>query len=329
MLKNTAYQILLTAILLGASSTWAASFDCAAAARPIEKTICSDQELSSLDEKLNKSYQSALVKNPEIKFSQREWLKALSLCNTDSNPVDCLRKAFRARIQVLNHVANPSVGTLGIEILGLYRINGQNGLQVGNVTANGSGYNAGIIAGDFIVEINNNKIDDINQVMEQLSVAPGQSVLLKIVKKDNSERIIQVKMGSKADVTTQPALELNNNANETIIASPAADSPNGDARPDDKKIDSNIEPKSGGGMGWLVGLIACIGAAFYYFKQQKTKGAKPADPQKARASVDLSQARQDKPKAQGSPKTTPEPSKELSKEERLKQQQLNAFKNLK
>jgi uncharacterized protein len=329
MLKITTLKILLSATLMGAFSAWGASFACNAAARPIEKTICSDQELSSLDEKLNQSYQSALIKNPEIKFSQREWLKALSECNADSNPVECLRKAFRARIQVLNHIANPSVGTLGIEILGLYRINGQNGLQVGNVTANGSGYNAGIIAGDFIVEINNKKIDDINQVMEQLSIAPGQSILLKIVKKDNSERVIQVKMGSKADVTTQPTLEQNSNASQTVSVSPTADSPNSDTKPADKKADSNTEPKGGGNMGWLVALIAGIGAAFYYFKKQKNKDIKRATSQEVKPPNNSAQAEVVKTKTQKPPKPTPEKPKEPSKEERLKQQQLNAFKNLK
>ena len=339
MLKKNTLQILLSATLMGSFSAWGASFDCNAAARPIEKTICSDQELSSLDDKLNQSYQSALIKNPEIKFSQREWLKALNQCNTDSNPIECLRKAFRARIQVLSHIANPSVGTLGIEILGLYRINGQNGLQVGNVTTNGSGYNAGILAGDFIVEINNKKIDDINQVMEQLSIAPGQSVLLKIVKKDNSERVIQVKMGSKADVTTQPALEQgqaqalsgekNSNANETVGSNPPVESPNNDAKPGEKKTDLDTNVKSSGSMGWLVALIASLGAAAYYFKKQKTRDAKSATTQKVISPVHSAQAEAVKTKTQEPPKPIPEPLKELSKEERLKQQQLNAFKNLK
>lgn len=328
MLKKTTLKILLSATLMGTFSAWGASFDCNSAARPIEKTICSDQELSSLDEKLNISYQSALIKNPEIKFSQREWLKALSECNADSNPIECLRKAFRARIQVLSHIANPSVGTLGIEILGLYRINGQNGLQVGNVTANGSGYNAGILAGDFIVEINNKKIDDINQVMEQLNIAPGQSLLLKIVKKDNSERVIQVKMGSKADVTTQPTLEQNSNASDTAGVSPTADSSNSDTKTADKRADLSAEPKSGGSMGWLIALVAGIGAAIFYFKKQK-KDTKAATPQKVKPPINTAQAKVEKPKAQEQTKSIPEPPKELSKEERLKQQQLNAFKNLK
>jgi uncharacterized protein len=292
-----------------------------------------------LDEKLNLSYQSALIKNPEIKFSQREWLKALNQCNSDSNPIECLRKAFRARIQVLNHIANPSVGTLGIEILGMYRINGQNGLQVGNVTTNGSGNNAGILAGDFIVEINNKKIDDINQVMEQLSIAPGQSVLFKIIKKDNSERVIQVKMGSKADVTTQPTLEQgqaqalsgekNNNPNETVGTNPSVEPSNKGAKPSEKKADLNAESKSGGNMGWLVALIASLGATYYFFKKQKTKNTKPATSQNAMTADNSAQVKVTKPEAKEPSKPIQEPPKELSKEERLKQQQLNAFKNLK
>jgi hypothetical protein len=81
-------------------------------------------------------------------------------------------------------------------------------------------------------------------------------------------------------------------------------------------------------MGWLVALIASIGAAIFYFKKHK-KETKAATPQKDKPPINTAQAKVEKPKTQEPTKSTPEPPKEPSKEERLKQQQLNAFKNLK
>ena len=48
--------------LLCPSTTMAASFDCAKAVTNIEKMICSDAELSKLDEELSKAYSEVLKK---------------------------------------------------------------------------------------------------------------------------------------------------------------------------------------------------------------------------------------------------------------------------
>jgi uncharacterized protein len=66
------------AIFVIPSVVFAASFDCGKAASEVEKIICSDDELSRLDESLQKAYLEALkradIKNQMIK-SQRQWLK--------------------------------------------------------------------------------------------------------------------------------------------------------------------------------------------------------------------------------------------------------------
>ena len=71
--------------LFGLLSTQAiaASFDCHKAASWLEKTVCSDPELSKLDEQLAKAYHDALAGlspqgQEETKQYQRQWLKEIS-----------------------------------------------------------------------------------------------------------------------------------------------------------------------------------------------------------------------------------------------------------
>lgn len=322
------------------TATFAASFNCSTAARPIEKTICSDQELSSLDEKLNQSYQNALSKNPEIRATQREWLKALSLCNTDATPTECLKQAFRARIQVLNRAANTDVGMLGIEILGLYRVNGQNGLQVGSVIPNSSGFNAGIMPGDFIIEINNRKIEDINQVTEQLGFPPGQTVTLKIIKKDNLERSVLVKIGDKLDAmhqqittpnegSTPTASSTSITSNESINNTAPQSATKVEQQPKNEGNKDSSQSRSDNESFLIAGLLILLGTGYYY-RKQKDGPKKPEARQEKEKSAPLTSAKRDavnKPPSQIKPKDSSKPG--LSKEELLKQQQINAFKKLK
>lgn len=89
----------------------AASFDCQKASTPVEQAICSDDELSGLDEQLNHSY-SAHLNSPEqdaaqLKSTQRAWLrKNRQRCETSGNVRDCLSSAYRERLDELG----PSTG---------------------------------------------------------------------------------------------------------------------------------------------------------------------------------------------------------------------------
>lgn len=90
---------LLTAALSNASN--AASFDCAKAGTVQEKLICADRTLSSLDEKLAQSYQSAASESPkpeEIKKLQQQWLRNIRNKCT-SKP--CLVESYEKRIDEL------------------------------------------------------------------------------------------------------------------------------------------------------------------------------------------------------------------------------------
>jgi uncharacterized protein len=60
--------------------TFPASFDCKKATTEVEKLICSNEELSQLDEELNKAYKELLSKvnkddKKKIIQEQREWIK--------------------------------------------------------------------------------------------------------------------------------------------------------------------------------------------------------------------------------------------------------------
>ena len=70
--------ILLAAclFLIGAEAR-AASFDCAKAAAPVEKTICGDPALSQADERLAGAFAAALAVTLDprsLRTEQRQWL---------------------------------------------------------------------------------------------------------------------------------------------------------------------------------------------------------------------------------------------------------------
>lgn len=64
---------------LSTKASFSASFDCSKATKKIEKTICSDPELSRLDEQMSKAYMVSKIINPDkvqqIALEQKKWLK--------------------------------------------------------------------------------------------------------------------------------------------------------------------------------------------------------------------------------------------------------------
>ena len=82
----------------------AASFNCAKASTANEIAICSDDELSTLDETLAAVYKqarSSVSDAKRLKGEQVNWIKSLGTC--DGN-VDCLLSAYRNRILVLDYL---------------------------------------------------------------------------------------------------------------------------------------------------------------------------------------------------------------------------------
>ncbi len=80
--------------------SYGASFDCQKASTDVEKLICSDTQLSVLDEDLAKAYKSAVQKDPDrVKTQQQRWLK---YTRNDCNTLECLKDAYRFQIDRLN-----------------------------------------------------------------------------------------------------------------------------------------------------------------------------------------------------------------------------------
>ena len=82
----------------------AASFNCAKASSKNEIAICSDPELSNLDEILAATYKetrSNVSDTKKLKGEQINWIKSVGTC--DGN-VDCLLGAYRNRILVLDYL---------------------------------------------------------------------------------------------------------------------------------------------------------------------------------------------------------------------------------
>ncbi|MHB8624486.1 MAG: lysozyme inhibitor LprI family protein [Sulfuricaulis sp.] len=83
----------------------AASFDCEKAVSTIEKTICGDDELSKLDEKLYTAYKNALQNDKHansIRHSEEQWIKDRNHC-TDAA---CMKIAYEKRITELTSIAD-------------------------------------------------------------------------------------------------------------------------------------------------------------------------------------------------------------------------------
>jgi uncharacterized protein len=84
-----------------------ASFDCQKAASPVEKTICSDSQLSELDSFMGQTYRKALEDsaNPDaLKAEQRSWL---SNKRNRCQSADCLRQCYTDRLNEIYSAGSP------------------------------------------------------------------------------------------------------------------------------------------------------------------------------------------------------------------------------
>ncbi len=94
------YAFLTLLLSLVATSATAASFDCKLAQSKVEKMICVDNGLSTLDDQLDAIYLQIRKSVPDDqmeKATQRAWLKARDTCAD----MACLRRSYTARIAEL------------------------------------------------------------------------------------------------------------------------------------------------------------------------------------------------------------------------------------
>lgn len=103
-MKSSEKIFLLLSIIFTISNAHAVSFDCNKASRVFEKAICSNIELSKLDDELNVAYKNAFSINPEIKISQRDWIKSSRLCENNLSDLDkCIKNAYIDRLVILKN----------------------------------------------------------------------------------------------------------------------------------------------------------------------------------------------------------------------------------
>ena len=99
-------KIFFSTLLLFSSDVFATSFDCKKAQSPVEKLICSDPKISSLDEKLARDYKSAIQSRSgtQLIAGQRKWIiEVRDKCLTS----DCLINAYVVRDKWLLAHARP------------------------------------------------------------------------------------------------------------------------------------------------------------------------------------------------------------------------------
>lgn len=117
------YVLVFVVLGPGSSLLYAASFDCTKASSGVEQRVCSNKELSELDEQLSSEYKAALkvTANPsKLRQSQREWLeKRRNGCNDPTKRVHagidyCLKPTYQNRIIELRALSTPFERVLGV-----------------------------------------------------------------------------------------------------------------------------------------------------------------------------------------------------------------------
>jgi uncharacterized protein YecT (DUF1311 family) len=89
-------------LTLSALAAWGASFDCAKAKTEVEKLICTNGLLDSLDNQMHNLYTYVMKtvgesERARIRAEQREWLKRRDTCKGE----DCLVESYKERMKAL------------------------------------------------------------------------------------------------------------------------------------------------------------------------------------------------------------------------------------
>lgn len=103
MIRRTPFTLasLVVGAFLFSLSANAVSFDCTKASRPVEKLICSDPELSRLDDDMVAAFRNAIgaaVDSSAVRAEQRGWI--VDTRNKCDNAA-CLKQAYQSRIALL------------------------------------------------------------------------------------------------------------------------------------------------------------------------------------------------------------------------------------
>lgn len=104
-LRRTTIAVLALSLLPVSMELLAAGFDCSKASSPVEKTICSDNNLSELDSRLSRLYLDTLaaLSDPDakqVKAVQKTWLVQRNSCSSSQ----CLNERYSERLDALNRI---------------------------------------------------------------------------------------------------------------------------------------------------------------------------------------------------------------------------------
>lgn len=106
VLKKAIFNLIgVAGVAALSSSLQAASFDCVKAAKNIEKMICANGSLSSLDDQLSIAYKKAFETASDkrsLRQEQLSWLKKRNTCED----VACLSQSYQSRIALLDKNTN-------------------------------------------------------------------------------------------------------------------------------------------------------------------------------------------------------------------------------
>lgn len=95
-------NILLFVSFTIVTRAFGASFDCTVAKLPVEKLICADKTISSLDDEMSSLFEISITRatdeGAKLKAQQRVWLAKRNKCVN----VDCLRQSYEAQIRELS-----------------------------------------------------------------------------------------------------------------------------------------------------------------------------------------------------------------------------------
>ncbi|MFH0709603.1 MAG: lysozyme inhibitor LprI family protein [Pseudomonadota bacterium] len=90
----------LIIIFLSTLYVFGTSFDCTKTHSNVEKMICSDEELSKLDENLSKAFKEAIKSTEhkdQLKKEQFSWIRERNKCSN----IECLVSSYQSRINSL------------------------------------------------------------------------------------------------------------------------------------------------------------------------------------------------------------------------------------
>ena len=106
MITSFCHRFAAALLFAAALPASAASFDCTKAKLDFEKAICSDKNLSALDEKLASAYKdlAAASNNPAaLRAGQRDWGRGRSECMKDQGKsLACLARSYIERTRLLS-----------------------------------------------------------------------------------------------------------------------------------------------------------------------------------------------------------------------------------